>query len=161
MMKKFNVLIVEDEAIIALHMKNLIQRLGNYTCTSVSSGEHAIEITRTFDPHVIFMDINLAGEMNGIEAAKHIHDEHDVPVVFVSAYTDDETFEEVKRSNPAGYLTKPVCARSIKDKLTSLLDNKNEMPVNFKITNSKINEFGGVLETPIMALPQFVLRPEE
>jgi len=109
-MKKQKILIVEDEVIIALHLKNLIQRLGKYECDSVSSGERAVELSKSFEPDLIFMDINLDGQINGIEAARQIRTKNDIPVVFVSAFTDEDTIEEAKRTNPAGYLTKPIYA---------------------------------------------------
>jgi len=120
-MKKQNILIVEDEVIIAQNLKNLIQLFGNYECALVSNGEHSIELSKLFKPDLIFMNINLNGQINGIKAARQIRIENDVPVVFVSAYTDRETIEEVKRTNPAGYLTKPINAHAVEKTLTSLL----------------------------------------
>jgi len=100
-MKKQKILIVEDETIIAVRLKNLIQLLGPYECVTVSSGKYAVELSRTFDPHLILMDINLNGQINGIEAARQIHSNNDVPVVFVSAYNDEETIEQARKTNPA------------------------------------------------------------
>ncbi len=160
-MKKRNILIVEDEAIIALHLKKLIQRSGNYECALVSSGEHAVELSKTFDPHLIFMDINLAGQINGIEAARQIRTEKDIPVVFVSAYNDEETIEQARKTNPAGYLTKPIYARAVEQTLTSVLDKEVHFSASYEVQNVSTKEYGGILETPIMALPRFILRPEE
>ena len=160
-MNKQKILIVEDEAIIALHLKNLIQRFGPYECITASSGEHAVELSESFDPHLIFMDINLNGQINGIEAARQIRARNDVPVVFVSAYNDEETIEEAKRTNPAGYLTKPIHARSVQKTLTSFLDKEVQFSASYEVQNVSTKEYGGILETPIMALPRFILRPEE
>ncbi len=160
-MNKQKILIVEDEAIIALHLKNLIQRFGPYECVTAASGEHAVELSKTFDPHLIFMDINLAGQINGIEAARQIRTSKDVPVVFVSAYNDEETMEEAKQTNPAGYLTKPIYARAVETTLTSILDKEVQFSASYEVQNMSTKEYGGILETPIMALPRFILRPEE
>ena len=160
-MKKQKILIVEDEIIIALHLKNLIQRLGKYECDSVSSGEHAVELSKTFEPDLIFMDINLNGQIDGIEAARQIRAEKDIPVVFVSAYTDGDTIEEAKRTNPAGYLTKPIYAHVVEKTLTSLLQEEEHFSASYEVQNTSSKEFGGILETQIMALPRFILHPEE
>ncbi len=160
-MKKQKILIVEDEVIIALHLKNLIQRLGKYECTSVSSGEHAVELSKSFEPDLIFMDINLSGQIDGIEAARQIRTEKDVPVVFVSAYTDEDTIEEAKLTNPAGYLTKPIYAHAVEKTLTALLQEEEHFSASYEVQNVSTKEYGGILETQIMALPRFVLHPEE
>ena len=163
LMKKQKILIVEDEIIIALNLKKLIMRLGNYDCASVSSGEHAVKLSKSFEPDLIFMDINLKGKINGIEAARQIRTKKDVPVVFVSAYTDEETIEEAKRTNPAVYLTKPIYAHVVEKTLTSLLQEQEEehFSASYEVQNTSSNEYGGVLETQIMALPRFILHPEE
>ena len=161
LMKKQKILIVEDEIIIALHLKNLIRRLGKYECASVPSGEQAVELSKTFEPDLIFMDINLSGQINGIEAAKQIRTENDVPVVFVSAFTDEDTIEEAKRTNPAGYLTKPIYAHEINKTLTELLQEGEHFSANYEVQNVSTKEYGDIVETQIMALPQFVLHPKE
>jgi len=160
-MKIQKILIVEDETIIALHLKNLIKRLGKYECASVSSGEHAIELSKTFEPDLIFMDINLSGQIDGIEAARQIRTKNDVPVVFVSAYTDEDTIEEAKLTNPAGYLTKPIYAHTVEKTLTELLQKDEHFSASYEVQNASTKEYGGILETQIMALPRFVLHPEE
>ena len=137
-MKKQKILIVEDETIIAVRLKNLIQRLGPYECVTVSSGEYAVELSRTFDPHLILMDINLNGQINGIEAAKQIRSSNDVPVVFISAYNDEETMKEAGQASPAGYLTKPFYARAVEKIVTSLLDKEIQFSANYEVQNTRI-----------------------
>jgi len=159
--EKQKILIVEDEVIIALHLKNLIQCLGKYECASVSSGEHAVELSKSFEPDLIFMDINLDGQINGIEAARQIRTKKDVPVVFVSAFTDEDTIEEAKRTNPAGYLTKPIYAHEVEKTLTAVLHKEKHFSASYEVQNVSTKEYGGILETPIMALPLFILHPEE
>ena len=128
-MKKIKILIVEDEAIIALHLKNLVLRLGDYECASVGIGEDAVEISETMNPDLVFMDINLKGSIDGIEAARQICREKYIPIVFVSAYSDDETIETAKQVNPAGYLTKPIHAHVLQRTLESLLKENFEEEV--------------------------------
>ena len=161
LMKKQKILIVEDEVIIAHHLKNMIKNLGQYECESVTSGEHAVELSKTYEPDLIFMDINLSGQMNGIEAAKQIRTKNEVPVVFVSAYTDEDTIEKAKRTNPSGYLTKPIYAHAVEKTLMALLHEEEHFSASYEVQNVSTEEYGGDLETQIMALPRFVLHPEE
>jgi CheY-like chemotaxis protein len=90
-MTQVRILVVEDEAIIALGLQRRLQRLGYLVPTTASSGEEAIELAEQQQPDVIFMDIGLRGEIDGIEAAKQIRARFDIPIVFLTAYTDTDT----------------------------------------------------------------------
>ena len=72
-----------------------------------SRGEEAIELARQLDPQLILMDVRLEGEIDGITAAETIRDEHDVPVVFLTAHADDDTLHRATRTEASAYLVKP------------------------------------------------------
>ena len=97
------VMVVEDEAIIALSIQKKLQKFGYEVPIVVSSGEEAIEITQTVQLDLILMDIMLAGEINGIQAVTEIRKKLDVPVVYLTAYSDNRTLEEAKSTQPSGY----------------------------------------------------------
>ena len=101
------ILIVEDEHIVAMGIKKMVKSLG-YTVTGVaSSGEDAIsKAERTF-PDVVLMDIMLKGNMDGVEAAGEIRERFDVPVVYLTAYSDNKILERAKKTEPFGYIVKP------------------------------------------------------
>jgi len=108
-----SVLIVEDERIIALDLKQQLVMLGYQVCQVVASGVRAIECALQYKPDVILMDIHLEGAMDGIDAACHIHAELNSPVIFLTAYAEDATLRRAKAAFPYGYLVKPVAPREL------------------------------------------------
>ncbi|WP_440948479.1 response regulator [Methanosarcina sp. T3] len=106
-MAEGRILIVEDEHIVAIGIKRMLKGLG-YTVTGVaSSGEDAISKAESTFPDLVLMDIMLKGELDGVEAAKEIKERFDVPVVYLTAYSDSNIVERVKKTAPFGYIVKP------------------------------------------------------
>jgi PAS domain S-box-containing protein len=105
--KKPKIIIVEDEWIIANDIKVNIEKLGYHVPVILSSGEEAIEKAKSDNPDMFIMDISLQGNLDGIEAAKLISSRFDIPIVFLTAYTDKKVLEKVKNSSAYGYLVKP------------------------------------------------------
>lgn len=101
------IMIVEDERILALDLAETLDELGYTVAGTASRGEEAIELARQLDPQLILMDVRLDGEIDGITAAETIRDEHDVPVVFLTAHADDDTLQRATRSEASAYLVKP------------------------------------------------------
>jgi diguanylate cyclase (GGDEF)-like protein/PAS domain S-box-containing protein len=106
-MAEVSILIVEDESLIARDIKLSLEGLGYGVVDIASSGEEAIQKTRELNPSLVLMDIMLKGDMDGIEAAEVIHRELDIPVVFLTAHSNDSIVERAKAANPYGYLLKP------------------------------------------------------
>ena len=106
--KKIKILLVEDEFLIAMSLERELVRSGYTVVKTVSSGEEAIETTRQIEAGVILMDIRLAGQIDGIEAAAEIKSFSTVPVIFMTGYSNAETRKRAEKLNPAGYLSKPV-----------------------------------------------------
>jgi two-component system, LytTR family, response regulator LytT len=106
-MAKVKVLIVEDESIVAKDIQNSLKKIGYQVTAAVSNGEKALEEIEENRPDIILMDIMLKGKMTGIEAAKIIKKRFDIPVIFLTAYADDNTLNNAKVSEPYGYLIKP------------------------------------------------------
>ncbi len=107
------VLIVEDEAIIALEMEARLAAMGYEVINCVASGEEALEIVNATPPDVILMDINIQGKLDGVMLAKTIREHYAIPCVFLTAYSDDLTIKRAAGSNPLGYLTKPFSDREV------------------------------------------------
>jgi signal transduction histidine kinase/AmiR/NasT family two-component response regulator len=101
------VLIVEDESIVALDLKQRLQSLGYKVVAIASSGEEAIEQAANNQPDLVLMDIKLKGELDGVEAAQVIRARQGLPVIFLTAYADAETLDRAKHTRPYGYLIKP------------------------------------------------------
>ena len=106
------ILVVEDEAIVAADLQLKLQRLGYVVCGIAFSGADAIRTASETTPDLILMDIRLQGNMTGLEAAVHIRKRHDVPVVYITAYTD--ILGEVERREKVLYLSKPFSPSELK-----------------------------------------------
>jgi len=101
------ILVVEDEHIVAMGIKKMLKNLGYIVTGVASSGEDAISKAESTFPDVVLMDIMLKGDMDGVEAAKEIRERFDVPVVYLTAYSDNKILERAKRTEPFGYIIKP------------------------------------------------------
>ncbi|MBF0336397.1 MAG: response regulator [Nitrospirae bacterium] len=101
------VLIVEDEFVIANSIKTALTSMGYITTSVVSSGEESVEKAGIDKPDIVLMDIVLSGEMTGIEAARHIRDDLDIPVIFLTSHANEKLIEIAKQVEPFGYLLKP------------------------------------------------------
>ncbi|MEX5219346.1 MAG: response regulator [Nitrospiraceae bacterium] len=106
-MPQANILIVEDEPIVAKDIQVSLQRLGYRVPATATSGEEAIRKAGESRPDLILMDIVLKGNMDGVETVKQIRKQCDVPVIYLTAYADDHTLERAKVTSPAGYMLKP------------------------------------------------------
>ncbi len=106
-MKKKQILIVEDERIVAVDIKMSLQRLGYSVPGTAVSGEEAVKKAEKIRPDLVLMDIVLEGEMDGIEAASAISSRFDIPVVYLTAYADKKMLERAKVTEPFGYILKP------------------------------------------------------
>jgi len=108
------ILVVDDEAIITMQLEERLSAMGYMVAGMAASGEEAIEKARSVRPDLVLMDIVMPGKMNGIEAAKVITTELDIPVVFVTSYADDTIIEKAKSVRPYGYIVKPFNELEIK-----------------------------------------------
>ncbi len=130
-MKKSKVLVVEDESIIAIDIQNQLQSLGYEVGDIVSSGVEAVDKAGDLLPDVILMDIMLKGEMDGIQAAQRIREQYNIPVIFVTAYSDQKTLTRAKITEPFGYLLKPFEERSLHTTIEiALYKHKAEQKIN-------------------------------
>lgn len=121
-MEEIKILIVEDEFIVANDIRNSLHAMGYVVTGIAASGEKAIRKAESEKPDLILMDIMLRGDMNGIEAAKHIHSQINVPVVFLTAYADPRIIEQAKAAKPFGYLIKSYEDRQLKATIEIALD---------------------------------------
>jgi PAS domain S-box-containing protein/putative nucleotidyltransferase with HDIG domain len=105
--EKLKILIVEDETIVAKDIKGSLKGFGYDVVDIVGTGEEAIRRSEDLRPDLVLMDIMLKGKMNGIEVARRIRDHVHIPVVFLTAYADEDTLHSAKLSEPFGYIIKP------------------------------------------------------
>ena len=108
------ILIVEDQRLIAADIENTLKKLGYVVVGNVASGEEAISKSDEVRPELVLMDVRLRGEMDGIHAAEVIRDRFNLPVVYLTAYADEETILRAKKTTPFGYLVKPFNERELR-----------------------------------------------
>lgn len=101
------VMIVEDESIVAMDIKHRLHALGYTVPAIATTGEEALQKAKETKPDLILMDIMLKGKMDGIELAKQIRSRLEIPVVYLTAYSDADTLQRAKVTEPFGYLLKP------------------------------------------------------
>lgn len=106
-MKKARILVVEDEAIIAKDIRGRLEKHGYEVSSTVSTGGDAVRRAGEDEPDLILMDIVLPGDIDGIDAAGIIRSRNDVPVVYLTAYTNEDIIKRAIRTEPFGYITKP------------------------------------------------------
>jgi len=108
-----NLMLVEDERIVAFDLKRQLNGFGYHVGSVVASGEQAIREAEETKPDLVLMDIHLEGRMDGIEAAAKIRSRNRIPVVFLTAYAEDDTLGRALDSRPFGYLVKPCEGREL------------------------------------------------
>jgi two-component system sensor histidine kinase UhpB len=107
-MHKPRVLIVEDERIIAEDIGRMVNSQGFAVASLAAGGKEAVAKAKADPPDLILMDIVLQDEINGIDAARQIRSHHDVPIIYITAYSDEAIVEAAKTTEPFGYLLKPI-----------------------------------------------------
>jgi len=118
------IFIVEDEALIAMELRDRLEVLGYEVCGTASRGEVAVERVAALRPDLVLMDINLAGEMDGVEAARRVRATCDAPVVFLTAYSDPALIANAAQAGGFGYLVKPFEARELYAVIEVALERK-------------------------------------
>lgn len=157
-MAKPNILVVEDESIVAKDIQNSLKKLGYSVMGAIDNGEDALKLIDESKPDIVLMDIMLKGAMSGIEAATLIKEKYDIPVIYLTAYADENTLNKAKVTEPHGYIIKPfkevdlhtaievamykhgkeLEIKKERDMLYSLVENKNDKDVVFVKSNSRM-----------------------
>jgi PAS domain S-box-containing protein len=150
-MINIKILIVEDEQIVAKYIEKQLTDAGYEVVDSVTSGEKAIEKVTLLNPNVVLMDIKLMGSMDGIETADFIRKNNQIPVIFLTSLSDDESFQRAKITEPFGYLIKPIDLKEFnrvvemalyKNKIyQELLETKMRFEIAIKAGNMGVWEF--------------------
>jgi PAS domain S-box-containing protein len=105
---------VEDECIVALAIQERLENLGYVVAGTTEYGEEAVALAGQVRPDIVLMDIRLRGPMDGLTAAEQIRSSYGLPVIYLTAYADDDTLHRAKGTDPYGYLIKPVQERELR-----------------------------------------------
>jgi PAS domain S-box-containing protein len=120
-MAKAQILVVEDEIIIAMDIQDDLENMGYEVIGMVPSGEEAIKCAGELSPDLVLMDIVLEGDMDGITAAEEIRSRFNIPVVYLTAYSDNIILERAKLTEPFGYILKPFDERELQTNIEMAL----------------------------------------
>ena len=137
-MQSSRILIVEDEHIIIELVQVMLESLGYTIAAIATSGEESIQKVVETSPDLVLMDIQLHGAMDGIEAARQMRTRFNIPVVYLTAYTDQKKLERAKVTEPFGYIVKPFKERELKSAI--------EMAIYKAKTEGKLKAFAEELE---------------
>lgn len=138
-MKNKKILIVEDDSIIAMDIELILKSNGYIVVDSVQTGESAVLQSEKLKPDLILMDIYLRDKMTGIEAAKRIQHKSSTPIVFLTAFSDDDTVQETKIPNTYGYILKPVHEKELVISIEIAL-HKSELDQKLIKTNDLLRQ---------------------
>ena len=123
-MMKLNILIVEDEPIVAMEIKHRLEKMGHNICGLAAFGEKAIELASQTTPNLALMDIKLKGKMNGIEAAITIGEKYFIPSIFITAFSDDRTLTKIRETTNYEYLLKPFNEKDLAGAIERTINNQ-------------------------------------
>lgn len=110
LMDDTKILVVEDESIIGLNIKKKLKSFGYTVPAIVATGKEAIKMADITFPDLVLMDVRLKGDMDGVDTAEKIRENYDIPIIYLTAYSDDEVLEKAKKTKPYGYIVKPFKA---------------------------------------------------
>jgi PAS domain S-box-containing protein len=140
-MKKSSVLIVEDEAVTAMALQENLRSNGYEITDIIDRGENVMDSVYNQKPDLILMDIKLKGEMTGIEAANQVTKNYDMPVIYLTANSDEITFKKAKVTHPYGFILKPFNERELKIGIEIALHKKeleDALERSYKEMESKV-----------------------
>jgi two-component system response regulator LytT len=133
-MKEERILIVEDDVNIAENIEEILELLGYVNIDIANSANQAIKVVKKYRPDLVFMDIKLKGDKDGIELGEIIKQMVDAPLVYVTSYSDPTIIERAKRINPAGFIVKPFNTNDIHAIVEIVLYNKRTKPSQETVT---------------------------
>lgn len=150
-MANTRLLVVEDESIVAMDIKHRAEGLGYDVLGIAASGEEAIKKTEENQPDLVLMDIVLKGKMDGIQAAQEIRERFDIPVVYLTAYSDEKTVGRAKLTGPFGYIIKPFEDRELHSAIEVAL-YKHKMDSKLRESEEKYRRLFQSSPNPIMLI---------
>lgn len=112
--QRIKILLVEDEYIIATLLQRNLELVGYQVCELAATGQQAIEIAAREHPDFCLMDIRLAGPLDGIETGKIITQNHQIPIIYMTGYSDSEMVQRAQALKPLAYLVKPITPDDVK-----------------------------------------------
>lgn len=113
-------IIVEDNLILSILYENYLQKMIFHTIGEIKDGKTAVQLVKKYQPEVVIMDIMLEGDMDGIEAAKSIRAFSDVPIIFITGNTDNETVNRASKISNSDFLIKPINEKKLSEAVNKM-----------------------------------------
>jgi PAS domain S-box-containing protein len=151
-MQQKKVLIVEDEGVVALSLQSILTKLGYVIIGTAITGDEAVTLARERNPDVILMDIHIKGTMDGIQTTEKINEFSDTPIIFLTAYADDETVARALKTRSHSYLVKPVNQRELYSNIEfaiykrRLRDRASSAREKIELALTRMQESGFILD---------------
>jgi len=136
-MDKIRILITEDEPIIAADLEDRLTDAGYEVMESLVSGEETLDFLQKNTPDLILMDVRLEGELDGIQTVEKIKETHDIPIIFLTSNTDEETFARAKKTNPHAFIGKPFRGKDLRHSIELAVSNFSQGETNSQKTEAK------------------------
>ena len=160
MNEKAKIMIVEDEFIVSMEIQDRLKNLGYSLAHAAASGEEAIEKAGETKPDLVLMDIMLKGKIDGVVAAEQIKNKYDIPVIYLTAHSDEATLTRAKVSQPFGYLIKPFDERALHTTIEMALyrhDMETKLKQSEQWLSIVLNSIGdAVIATDTAGLIKFI-----
>lgn len=134
-MPGIKVLLVEDDWIIAKEISYSLEDMGFEVAGIYDTGEEALKQIKLLQPDIVLLDIDLSGEINGIETAQRLKQDSSIPFVFLTALADSQTIEKAKLAEPYAYLVKPVKPESLYSTIEITLHNASRRRVELPVAS--------------------------
>ena len=144
------ILIVEDEHIVAMELQSRLSDLGYLVLDTVDTGNDAIQRSIELEPDLILIDINIKGDIDGVETAEKIKKLRDIPIIFLTAFTDNKTLERAKLVEPYGYIVKPFEERELHTTI-EIAAYKYKMEIKLRENEKKLSIILSSIEDAVFA----------
>ncbi len=152
-MSKTRILVVEDESIVAKDIQRTLEKLGYEVPATASSAESAFQKLEEVEPDLVFLDIKLKGEQDGVHIAEHIKDRYDIPVIFLTSFVDQDTIDRAKVTEPYGYLVKPFNEGDLKTTVEMALF-KFSKDRELRLSEQRLSNALGKIENAVFVTDQ-------
>ena len=122
-MKGKKIFIVEDDMIIQMFIERILANLGLEVMGEARTGDETLAFLKNNTPDFILMDIGLAGDKDGVETAEIINELYQIPIIFLTGNSDKPTLERANKTNPIGFINKPIDEASLKNVMLKFFEN--------------------------------------
>jgi len=152
-MSKTRILVVEDESIVAKDIQRTLEKLGYEVPATASSAASAFEKLEEIEPDLVFLDVKLKGDQDGVHIAEHIKNRYDIPVIFLTSFIDQDTIDRAKVTEPYGYLVKPFNEGDLKTTVEMALF-KFSKDRELRLSEQRLSNALGKIENAVFVTDQ-------